>query len=209
MFDFEKFKLTMSDSLTLGFSTSSTILDYYLKDDSASKQQEMINFNKKVLQESQAAKENNIYYNTYLTTSSLEAESMRAENNIKKSASEAIANGAATGMEGAALTALVRESQAAVLRAQGEIDFKQQQAVEQGQRDLDNSVTDYNNQAQQLAYKEDQIDEPSIFSSIVTTGTKVVSAMKSSEQERRQAEYYNSRNTPTSGGSLSTLIKTK
>lgn len=202
MFDFDKFKLTLSDSMVLGTSTASAVLDYYLKDAEIEKKKQMNDFNKKILLESTVAKENNIAYNTYLENSALEAEAQKIETNISKSASEQIAVGAATGMEGAALSALVRQSQADVLRARGEVDFQQEQNIQAAQIELDNVNADYNQQRQLLELQEPE--KPSIFASVIKTGTQVMSAMDKAEKERQQQEYYKMIGTPKAKGQFNT-----
>lgn len=188
MFDFTKYKYAMTNSLAPGFSAASGLLDYYLKDTESKKRQRINEFNRNILMDQQIANENSIMVNSYLTNSALKAQELNNTMSIRRSSAEAIAIGAAQGMEGAALELMARQASFNELRAVGDTEAQIEANVQQAQLKIDASNQSMENQLYLNELKREE--GPSIFNSFAKSAVQFIGAVDKAEKERQTAEYY-------------------
>lgn len=189
-FSFDLFKYVSTDPNTAALAGATSLLDYYGQKDAYKKNKAYLAFQKAVLEQSQIAQENGVAFNTYLTNSVIKQQARQAETRQMEVSAQSVAKGAAIGQQGSASALVARNAQFQQAAVSGQRDLSIQKNIEQSQVKLDNITLNYDAKLYDLDYKIENLDSPSIFSSIVDTTESIYSQFKKFERDRLVDESY-------------------
>lgn len=199
MFDIEMFNYIATDPTTASLAGVTTVLDYYGQKSAYKKQKAYLEYQQNVLDESKAAKENGVLYNTYLETLVQEQQKQAQTERQREVSAQVIAEGAAIGQTGSAAALVARDAQFQQAKIQGQANLAKEQITNQGQAQIDNITLDYNASSLDLDYKKHNLDSPSIFSSVVDVTETIYSDFNRYQQSRALEEKLVAAASPTVG----------
>ena len=127
MFNFELFKYIATDPATASLAGATTLLDYYGQQSAYEKNAAYIDYQKNVLEESKAAKENGVIYNTYLENLVQEQQRRADTERQREISAQTVARGAEVGQEGSAAALVARDAEFQRSQIQGQYDLAKAQ----------------------------------------------------------------------------------
>lgn len=186
--NFDLYKQIVTDPTTASFAGAVTMFDYYGQKSEYKKKKKYMEWKQSVLEENKIAQENGVNFNNYLAQSVIAQNTREQELRQREVSAQKITQGAAIGQKGSAARLLARDAQFQSAKIIGGGAIKADQQAYKSQMQLDNLNLQFNNQMADLDFQIDNLESPSIFSSIVNAVDTTVKTVNQSVNQRKYDE---------------------